>query len=289
MPRQPRTDAPGVAHHVVIRGIERRRIFLDDQDRDAFERRLDRFIPEFGFVCFGWVLMPNHVHLVLQTGPTPLSRLMAGLGTSYAGHFNRRHDRAGHLFQNRFWSRPIEDEAALLASILYVHRNPLRAGFVADEAALARLEGCGHGALVGARAARPFEAVAATHALVDPDPARAIRVYRARIADAAVDLLAPLPAPTSPVVGCATPQRASTRPEAGLRPTLSELIADACAKTACPASLVGTKRRAAVEARARIAAAAILEWGYAVREVADALGVANSSVSRALDRRHRDG
>ena len=149
MPRGPRVDAAGAVHHVMLRGIERRQIFLDARDHEDFLRRLDHLIPELGFRCFAWVLMPNHVHLALQTGPVPLPRLMARLGTGYAGYFNRRHDRVGHLFQNRYKSRLVADERDLLGVVLYVHRNPLRAGLVASMEALGRLDWCGHGALSG--------------------------------------------------------------------------------------------------------------------------------------------
>jgi len=93
VPRRRRVDAPGQAHHVIIRGVNKRRIFLDAHDYLDFLLRLDRLIPELGFRCFAWVLMPNHVHLALQTGPVPLYKLMARLGTGYAGSFNRRYER----------------------------------------------------------------------------------------------------------------------------------------------------------------------------------------------------
>ncbi|MBW1688614.1 MAG: transposase, partial [Deltaproteobacteria bacterium] len=125
MPRGPRIDAAGAAQHVIVRGIEGRRIFRDDADREDFVERLERLLPELGFLCYAWAFVPNHAHLVLQTGPVPLSRLMARLLTGYARRFNERHERSGHLFQNRFRSRVIEDDSDLLGVVLYVHRNPL--------------------------------------------------------------------------------------------------------------------------------------------------------------------
>ena len=101
MARRPRDDAPGAAHHVMLRGIERRPIFLDDVDRQDFLRRLSHLVAELGFRCFAWALMPNHVHLVLRSGSVRISQLMARLGTGYARRFNERHDRVGHLFQLR--------------------------------------------------------------------------------------------------------------------------------------------------------------------------------------------
>ena len=105
MARIARIDAAGAAHHVMVRGIERRQIFLDGEDRRDFVARLERLLPEEGWSGFAWVLMPNHVHLVLQGCAGGLSRLMARLDTGYAVSFNRRHQRSGYVFQNRFKSR----------------------------------------------------------------------------------------------------------------------------------------------------------------------------------------
>ena len=97
MPRQARIDAPGALHHVMVRGIERRRIFLDNQDRDNFIARLGDIVTETKTMCLGWALIPNHVHILIRTGQTPLTRIMSRLLTGYAVSHNRRHRRHGHL------------------------------------------------------------------------------------------------------------------------------------------------------------------------------------------------
>jgi putative transposase len=74
MPRKARIDAPGALHHIIIRGIERRRIFGDDQDRDNFIERLGEIVIETKTFCFAWALMPNHAHILLRTGHTPYPR-----------------------------------------------------------------------------------------------------------------------------------------------------------------------------------------------------------------------
>ncbi|MDJ0787485.1 MAG: transposase [Myxococcota bacterium] len=147
-------------HHVMVRGVERRQIFLDDVDYEAYLGRLSCLVPDLGFRCFAWALMPNHVHLVLQTGPVPLARLMARVGTAYAGRFNRRHDRVGHLFQNRYRARRVIDDRDLLGVILYAHLNPLEGGLVGDLTELAEFAWCGHGALMATRQPWPFESPA---------------------------------------------------------------------------------------------------------------------------------
>ncbi len=76
MPRQARLDAPGVLHHVMVRGIERRRIFQDDADRADFCARLARVVTGTGLRVLAWALLPNHGHLLVRTGTRPLARCM---------------------------------------------------------------------------------------------------------------------------------------------------------------------------------------------------------------------
>ena len=97
-------DAPGALHHIIFRGIERRRIFYDDQDRDDFMVRSGGLLSETATPCFAWNLIPNHFHLLLRTGTTPIAKVMQRLLTGYAVGFNRRHRRHGQLFQNRYKS-----------------------------------------------------------------------------------------------------------------------------------------------------------------------------------------
>src|SRR5512139_2522316 len=130
MPRQPRLDAPGVLHHVMVRGLERRAIFRDDGDRADFIDRVGRLADAKAWRVYAWALLPNHAHLLVRTGGRSLPRTMRSLLTGYAGQFNRRHRRSGHLFQNRYKSIVIEEEPYFLELIRYLHLNPLRAGVV---------------------------------------------------------------------------------------------------------------------------------------------------------------
>ena len=104
MPRQARLDAPGTLHHVMIRGIERKSIFRDDQDRKDFVARLGNLANQTDTRILAWSLLSNHVHLLLFSGPAGLPLFMRRLLTGYAQGFNRRHKRRGHLFQNRYKS-----------------------------------------------------------------------------------------------------------------------------------------------------------------------------------------
>ena len=149
MPRQARLDAPGVLQHVMARGIERRKIFWDDKDRSSFLERLAVILEETQTQCYAWTLIPNHFHLLLRTGATPLSTVMRRLMTGYAVTFNLRHRRAGHLFQNRYKSVVCEEDPYLLELIRYIHLNPLRAGLVNDIKELDKYPWTGHSVLLG--------------------------------------------------------------------------------------------------------------------------------------------
>jgi REP element-mobilizing transposase RayT len=159
MPRQPRLDAPGVLHHVMVRGIERTALFRDDRDHADFVARLAALVPATGLTIYAWALVGNHAHLLVRTGPRPLPRVLRSLLTGYAGAFNRCHHRTGHLFQNRYKSVVVEEEPYLLELVRYLHLNPLRAGRVADLRALARYPWTGHSALCGT-VPRPWQATA---------------------------------------------------------------------------------------------------------------------------------
>ncbi len=96
MPRKSRIDTPGALHHIIARGIDRKNIFKADKDRDDFLERLGAIIEGTQTYCFAWALIPNHFHLLIKTGATPISTVMRRLLTGYAVSFNRRHRRYGH-------------------------------------------------------------------------------------------------------------------------------------------------------------------------------------------------
>ena len=151
MPRKARIDSAGALHHIMVHGIEHRQIFLDDVDRDAFVNRLGHVLIETHTDCFAWALIPNHLHLLLRTGLTPITTVMRRLLTGYAIQFNRRHQRHGHVFQNRYKSILCQQDRYLKELVRYIHLNPLRAGIVADHKRLERFVYCGHCAIVGKR------------------------------------------------------------------------------------------------------------------------------------------
>ena len=158
MPRQARLDAPGVLHHVIIRGIERRRIFINDDDREDFLERLSALLPETEISCYAWVLIPNHAHFLFKTGLVPLATIMRKLLTGYAVSFNHRHKRHGHLFQNRYKSIVCQEDAYFRELVRYIHLNPIRAGIISGINNLDKYPYCGHSALMGKKD-RPWQDV----------------------------------------------------------------------------------------------------------------------------------
>ncbi len=149
MPRTARLDAPGVLHHVMIRGIERRKIFRNDKDREDFIERLEVLCPETQTSCYAWAFLSNHAHFLFRTGTAPLSRLMRRLLTGYVIAFNHRHRRHGQLFRNRYKSIVCQEDVYLRELVRYIHLNPIRAGIVKALEELKSYKYCGHSSLMG--------------------------------------------------------------------------------------------------------------------------------------------
>jgi len=149
MSRKARIDAPGALHHIIVRGIERRKIFSDDRDRDNFVKRLGDIVTETQTFCFAWALIYNHAHILLRTGQAPLSTVMRRLLTGYAVSYNRRHKRHGHLFQNRYKSILCQEDTYLLELVRYIHLNPLRAKEVKSLTEADKYPYSGHSVLMG--------------------------------------------------------------------------------------------------------------------------------------------
>lgn len=127
MARLARNEIEAGIWHIWARGVERRLIFLDDEDRLVYVSLLRGVVDRFDWWCLGYCLMPNHVHLIIETRRPNLGRGMHSLHGGYADHFNRRWDRVGHLFQSRFGSRAIHDERQLATVASYVAVNPVAA------------------------------------------------------------------------------------------------------------------------------------------------------------------
>jgi REP element-mobilizing transposase RayT len=131
------------------RGIEKKKIFFNDTDRNDFINRLAALAQDGAMDIYAWVLMPNHFHLLCKTKNRPLSSSMRKILTGYAVNFNKRHRRNGHLFQNRYKSIVCQEDRYLKQLVRYIHLNLLRAGVVNDFWELYRCPWSGHSALAG--------------------------------------------------------------------------------------------------------------------------------------------
>lgn len=135
MARLPRLTVAGLPHHVIQRGNNRQAIFLDEADCTRYLSDLDELGDRFGLALHGYVLMPNHVHLLATPRETQsLARVMQALGRRYVRYFNDRHRRTGSLWEGRYRSTVVESERYLLACMRYIDLNPVRAGLVAEPA-----------------------------------------------------------------------------------------------------------------------------------------------------------
>ena len=130
MPRSPRIQFENAFYHITSRGIEARKIFIDDKDKLKFIQYLKDDIKKFDILLYAYVLMDNHYHLLIETKKPNLSRFMQHLHTSYTVYFNLRHGRVGHLFQGRYKSIIVEKESYLLELVRYIVLNPVRAGML---------------------------------------------------------------------------------------------------------------------------------------------------------------
>lgn len=182
MPRHKRINVPGAIHHVIVRGLNRQDIFLNDKDRNDFLFRLEKSLAQTGCQCFAWSLLSNHFHLLIRTNERPLGDLMRKVLSGYAISFNRRHQRHGYLYQNRYKSILCQEDEYLLELVRYIHLNPVRAGIVKDMAGLDRYRWSGHAVLIGRRR-RSWQAREEIFVRFGDKRRRAVQRYRQFIAD----------------------------------------------------------------------------------------------------------
>jgi putative transposase len=130
MARRPRLFAAGVLYHVIVRGNQRQKTFTSDSDYQAYIERLARYRKKYDYVLHAYCLMPNHVHLLVESSEHPLAKFMQGLQQSYSQYFNLRHRKTGHVFEGRYKAIICQKDEYLLELIRYIHLNPVRAGLV---------------------------------------------------------------------------------------------------------------------------------------------------------------
>lgn len=128
MPRQPRRKSCSNVYHCMLRGINKQDIFFDKKDYLEFRNIIKKTKKIFSYKLYSYVLMPNHVHLEIKDERQKLSQIIHSIATSYANYFNKKYKRVGHLFQNRFKSRNVEDLYYMFNLVRYIHQNPVKAG-----------------------------------------------------------------------------------------------------------------------------------------------------------------
>src|SRR5207237_1582560 len=124
MARKPRVEFEGAFYHVIVRGNQRKKIFRDDGDRLYYLKRVKHYRQRYQFSIYAYVLMSNHVHFLLETRKTPLSKILQGIQFTYTQYYNRRYGTVGHLFQGRYIELLCHRHAYLLELVRYVHLNP---------------------------------------------------------------------------------------------------------------------------------------------------------------------
>jgi len=130
MPRKPRIHPDGAVYHVILRGNARQEIFSDDRDRFRFYDILHKSYERFRYRIVAFCLMNNHIHLAVQVGEVPLSRIIQNVSQRYTQWFNWRHQNCGHLFQGRYKAIMVDADSYLLDLAAYIHLNPVRARVV---------------------------------------------------------------------------------------------------------------------------------------------------------------
>ena len=132
MPRQRRKLSKTGIYHVMLRGNERKSLFPKEEDYRKFLQILTNKKRDDSFLLYAYCLMSNHIHLLIRENKQNISQIMKRINIAYAYYFNKKYNRVGHVFQDRFKSESIEEENYLLSVIRYIHHNPLKAKMVSD-------------------------------------------------------------------------------------------------------------------------------------------------------------
>ena len=128
MPRQARRKSESGIYHIMLRGINQQQIFEDEEDSFRFLETLSKYKEQCGYEIYAYCLMGNHVHILLKEGKENLTLVLKRIAGSFVYWYNWKYRRSGHLFQDRFKSEPVDDDAYFLTVLRYIHQNPIKAG-----------------------------------------------------------------------------------------------------------------------------------------------------------------
>lgn len=132
MARVAREKSESGVYHVMLRGINKQIIFQDDEDKTRFLIALSSFKDSSNYELYAYCLMDNHIHILMKEIDDSISTAIKRISSSYVYWYNKKYDRCGHLFQERFKSEAVEGEGYLLTVLRYIHQNPVKAGIVDD-------------------------------------------------------------------------------------------------------------------------------------------------------------
>jgi putative transposase len=128
MPRGARKKSSSGIYHIVLRGINKQRIFEDNQDYRKFLETIKTNKYKSGYIVYAYCLMNNHIHLLIKEGTESLGNTFRRIGASFVYWYNWKYNRCGHLFQDRYKSEPVETDSYFLTVLRYIHQNPIKAG-----------------------------------------------------------------------------------------------------------------------------------------------------------------
>ena len=320
MPRQARLDVPGALHHIMVRGIDKSNIFRDTKDKAQFLERLGQNVQDAKCSVYAWVLMDNHVHILFRSGQSGISAVMRKLLTWYAQYFNRRHRRRGHLFENRYKSILCDEDNYLLSLVRYIHLNPVRARIIQTMTEMDKYPWSGHRSIIE-KAKYPWMDTATVLAQFGGTKRKTIKEYRRFIQEgmnqghdpqfSGGGLVRSLGGWSNVLSLRRKGQREETdervlgsgdfvqqvikeAEDKSLRQmkfkrsglTLTKIIEQECIKGQIRQKELenGSRRSKVSQARAQIARRGMEEIGLSAAEIARRLGVATSSITRAIEK-----
>lgn len=312
MPRKPRLEIEGATYHIINRGLERKAIFLDADDRIDFLTRLGAALKETNTQVLAFALVPNHFHLLLKRNQTNLSALMRQLCAGYAGYFNKKYKRSGYLFQNRYKSILCQQGPYFLQLVRYINLNPLRAGLIQSFDELATYSFASHSFIMGKSRSVWFNPDSVLAYFAETET-RAKRIYQQFMLDGlgettdysggglkrSISIGAPaeteMQAFDDRILGDSDfVQEMLARSDTKVKlneDIVPEIISTICAKFPVTEAEIKGKSRTPMVVKARDALASRLakQAGFGPTEIAKTLGCTRSAASKMLRRAGDDG
>jgi putative transposase len=279
MPRAPRLHVPGGLYHVVLRGNHQQAVFDREADYHTFEDILARALRRYDARVHAYCWMTNHVHLAVQVGDVRLGRLIQAVASSYARRKQQRIPTTGHLFERRYRSNLVDNDAYWLTLVRYIHRNPVEAGMVADPA---DYQWSSHRSYLG-RACPAWLTMAPTLAMFGCCAADAVAVYSRFVAeDAAPQSIRATVVTPDPMIGFELRNRENVQ-------SLEQVVTQVSIELNVDREVLVSGRRdsALVHARLEIARRALAGGVASLAAVAARLGRSASTLSEQLNRHSR--